>query len=152
MPHLIADLEHQLSMLVRTARARVASASGGSDLERSSYAILCLLADEGPQRIGRIAQSFDLDPSTVTRQVQAVVRLGLARRTQDVSDRRATILDLTETGLSTVTEVRESRRCALRALLTEWPEADQTEFLRLLGRFNDDVAEMIQQYGERRED
>ena len=41
------------------------------DLDRSAYGIMCRVADEGPQRLGSFASAFGLDPSTITRQVQA---------------------------------------------------------------------------------
>jgi len=141
VPSINAEIEQQLLTLHRrNPRLHVAGASE-SEIERSSYAILCLLDDEGPQRIGRIAQAFDLDPSTVTRQVQTVSRLGLVERAQDSSDRRATILHLTELGQDTVRAAREARRAALESMLEGWPEDDQVSFLRLLSRFNEDVAD-----------
>ena len=59
---------------------------------------MCKLADEGPQRLGALAQAFGLDPSTITRQVQALEEIGIAGRKTDPSDRRASILDLTPEG------------------------------------------------------
>lgn len=141
MSSINADIEQQLLTLHRRNPRLHVAGSSEAELERSSYSILCLLDDEGPQRIGRIAQAFDLDPSTVTRQVQTVSRLGLVERTQDSSDRRATILHLTDLGRDTVVSTREARRAALEAMLQDWPEADQVSFLRLLSRFNDDVAD-----------
>lgn len=141
MSSINADIEQQLLTLHRRNPRLHVAGSSEAEIERSSYSILCLLDDEGPQRIGRIAQAFDLDPSTVTRQVQTVSRLGLVERTQDSSDRRATILHLTDLGRDTVSSAREARRAALEAMLQGWPEADQVSFLRLLSRFNDDVAD-----------
>ncbi|GAA1929849.1 MarR family transcriptional regulator [Nocardioides lentus] len=141
---ITADLEHELLTLVRRNSRIRTGRDGGAELERSSYAILCLLADEGPQRIGRIAQAFDLDPSTVTRQVQTVARLGMVQRAQDSTDRRATILDLTPLGRRTVEEVRESRQEVLGDLIDTWTESDRETFLRLLSRFNRDVADWAQ--------
>ena len=72
-------IEHELFKLLRRTNAiHVQTSSGEVELERSAYGILCLIADEGPQRLGSIAHAFRLDPSTITRQVQAVERLGLA--------------------------------------------------------------------------
>ncbi|MCH1868457.1 MarR family transcriptional regulator [Nocardioides sp. CFH 31398] len=141
MSSINAEIEQQLLTLHRRSPRLHVAGSSEAEIERSSYSILCLLDDEGPQRIGRIAQAFDLDPSTVTRQVQTVSRLGLVERIQDSSDRRATILHLTDLGRDTVASAREARRSALEALLGSWPEDDQVSFLRLLSRFNSDVAD-----------
>ena len=91
------QIEHQLFKLLRRTNAiHVQTSSGEIELERSAYAILCLLADDGPQRLGSIATAFRLDPSTITRQVQAVERLGLAAKSSDPADRRAALLHLTD--------------------------------------------------------
>lgn len=130
-------IEQQLfKLLRRTNSIHVSTAKGEVELERSSYGILCLLLDEGPQRLGAIAQAFQLDPSTVTRQVQAVERLGLAEKERDPSDRRAAVLSLTETGRTTIEQTREVRRRLLDEILREWPESDREAFASLLGRFN----------------
>ena len=65
------DIEHQLFKLLRRTNAiHVQTSSGEIELERSAYAILCLIADDGPQRLGSIATAFRLDPSTITRQLR----------------------------------------------------------------------------------
>ena len=52
------DIEHQLFKLLRRTNAiHVQTSSGEIELERSAYAILCLIADDGPQRLGSIASA-----------------------------------------------------------------------------------------------
>ena len=134
------QIEQQLFKLLRRTNAiHVSTSSGEIELERSSYGILCLLDDLGPQRLGAIASSFQLDPSTVTRQVQTVVNLGLADKTTDEADRRATLLSLTETGREAVTTAREHRRRMLDAILAGWTFEERAEFGRALTRFNTTV-------------
>ena len=66
-------IEQQLTVLLRRVqRIHMVTGSGDVHLERSSYGILCQLADEGPQRLGSLATAFGLDPSTITRLVQAL--------------------------------------------------------------------------------
>ncbi|MDP9443146.1 MAG: MarR family transcriptional regulator [Actinomycetota bacterium] len=130
-------IEQQLTMLFRRSqRVHVMGVQHGVDLERSAYAILCRLDDEGPQRLGAIATAFGLDPSTITRQVQALERAGLAARTADPGDRRASLLDLTSAGRHAAQVTRQHRREALMRLLDDWTDADLTDFARLLERFN----------------
>ncbi|WP_067432728.1 MarR family winged helix-turn-helix transcriptional regulator [Nocardioides jensenii] len=138
-------IEQQLFTLLRRTQAiHVRTASGDVELERSSYGILCLLDDEGPQRLGAIAQAFRLDPSTITRQVQTVVRLGLAEKTVDESDRRASLLTLTELGRVSLTEARDHRRSMLDLLLSSWTPAERDNLLSSLRRFNDTVDHWIE--------
>ncbi len=134
------EIEQQLLLLFRRTQAiHVRTSSGEMLLERSSYGILCLILDEGPQRLGTIAQTFTLDPSTITRQVQTVVKAGLAEKTVDVSDRRAMLLSLTPEGRSAIEEARAHRRAMLELLMQNWTEDERSEFGRALRRFNTTV-------------
>ncbi|GAB2882806.1 MarR family winged helix-turn-helix transcriptional regulator [Nocardioides pacificus] len=145
MASIDQEIEHQLFMLFRrTFAIHVVTSSGEYELDRSTYGILCLLADEGPQRLGKIASAFSLDPSTITRQVQAVVRLGLAQKAVDPQDRRASIVTLTDEGSSAVERARGHRREMLATILADWTTEDRAEFLRGLTRFNDTISEWIE--------
>ncbi|CUR54263.1 putative Transcriptional regulator [metagenome] len=136
------EIEQQLLLLFRRTQAiHVRTSSGEMLIERSSYGILCLILDEGPQRLGTIAQTFTLDPSTITRQVQAVVKAGLAEKTVDVSDRRAMLLSLTPEGRAAIQEARTHRRAMLELLMQNWTEDERSEFGRALRRFNTTVDE-----------
>lgn len=136
------QIEQQLFRLLRRTNAiHVTTARGDVDLERSSYGILCLLADDGPQRLGAIATAFRLDPSTVTRQVQTVVNLGLAEKATDPTDRRATVLSLTDEGLETVTTARTWRRQMLDQIIAGWTDEERQQFVDALARFNTSVDE-----------
>lgn len=131
-------IEQQLTMLFRRAqRVHLMGAHADVDLDRSAYAILCRLDDEGPQRLGALATVFRLDPSTITRQVQSLERAGLAERRIDPHDRRVSLLSLTESGLHAVQATRQHRRGQLDELLSDWPEDDVETFAVLLERFNE---------------
>jgi DNA-binding MarR family transcriptional regulator len=131
------QIEQQVTVLLRRVqRIHLMTSSGEVNLERSAYGIMCKLADEGPQRLGALATTFGLDPSTITRQVQALEEIGLAHRTTDPSDRRASILDLTPTGRNTLDQTRSHRRTRLQQALADWSESDREDFARLMLQFN----------------
>ncbi|MDP3893643.1 MarR family winged helix-turn-helix transcriptional regulator [Nocardioides sp.] len=139
------EIEQQLfTLLRRTFAIHVSTASGEYELERSAYGILCLIDDNGPQRLGQIAQAFNLDPSTITRQVQAVVKLGLADKVGDPSDRRATLLSLTAEGRDAVVRARAHRRKMLDLIMSDWSLEERETFARALRRFNNTVSEWIE--------
>jgi DNA-binding MarR family transcriptional regulator len=138
------QIEQQLTVLLRRVqRIHLSTGSTEVNLERSAYGIMCKLADEGPQRLGALASAFRLDPSTITRQVQALEEIGLASRSTDATDRRASILDLTDDGRTILDRTRTHRRSRLQAALAEWSEEDRAEFGRLLGRFNASVDALL---------
>jgi DNA-binding MarR family transcriptional regulator len=131
-------IEQQLTMLFRRAqRVHIMGSYADIELDRSAYAILCRLDDEGPQRLGALATVFGLDPSTITRQVQSLERAGLAERSIDSRDRRVSVLSLNEQGRHAVDTTRKHRREQLREMLSDWPEDDVVKFSSLLERFNE---------------
>ncbi len=138
------QIEQQMTTLLRRVqRIHLSTSDAEINLERSAYGIMCKLADEGPQRLGALAQAFGLDPSTITRQVQALEEIGLASRKTDPSDRRASILDLTPEGRTTLDQTRSHRRARLQQALTAWPESDLTDFARLLREFNASLDRLL---------
>jgi DNA-binding MarR family transcriptional regulator len=137
MTDTYAQVEQHLTVLLRRVQhIHLTTAAGELDVDRSAYGIMCRLADEGPQRLGSLATAFGLDPSTITRQVQALEASGLAERAVDPTDRRAAILDLSEEGRRTLAQAREYRRSKFKEILTDWSEEDRSEFARLLEQFN----------------
>jgi DNA-binding MarR family transcriptional regulator len=142
------QIEQQLTVLLRRVqRIHLFTRSGEVNVERSAYGIMCKLADEGPQRLGALAASFGLDPSTITRQVQALEEVGLASRSTDPSDRRVSILDLTDAGRSVLDQTRSHRRARLQAALTDWSETDLADFGRLLKEFNASLDRLLERAG-----
>lgn len=130
-------IEQQVTRLLRRSqRIHISTGAGEVYLERSAYGILCQLADEGPQRLGALASTFGLDPSTITRQVRALEDAGLAARTTDATDRRASILDLTPEGRGILDRTRAHRREALKKAMHDWTDDERLEFGRLLAKFN----------------
>lgn len=145
MNHSHSGIEHEIFTLFRhTFAIQIRTAEGEAELDRSTYAILGLLDDDGPQRLGQIAAAFRLDPSTITRQVQTAVRHGLAAKHTDPSDRRASILSLTDKGRSRIQSVRAYRNQALAEVLAGWPDREQKDLLRLLRRFNASVSTWLE--------
>jgi DNA-binding MarR family transcriptional regulator len=144
MDRATEQIEQQLTILFRRVqRIHLSTSSGEVDLDRSAYGILCRLADEGPQRLGLLATAFGLDPSTITRQVQAMEKAGLVHRAQDAEDRRASILDLTEEGKVVLAHTRAYRRQRLEAVLTDWSDGEREELGVLLEKMNTSIASLV---------
>jgi DNA-binding MarR family transcriptional regulator len=136
-------IEQQLTMLFRRAqRVHILGSHAEIDLDRSAYAILCRLDDEGPQRLGALATTFGLDPSTITRQVQSLERAGLAERSTDPRDRRVSLLALTDTGLHAVQTTRQHRRNQLNEILADWSPEETETFAAILEHFNESLDKL----------
>lgn len=147
---VIERVERELTLLGRRVQ-KVRPHPSGEDppLERAAYAILSWLQDQdqdqGPVRAQALVERFQLDGSTVSRQVAALVSAGLVVRVADQRDGRARLLELTGRGRDVLEATREARRGLLCRLLAAWPQSDRAAFGYLLERFNaglDDLSAM----------
>lgn len=136
-------LERQLTIMLRRAqRVHLRGSMEGEQIDRALYGILCRVQDAGTLRLGDLAVTFGLDPSTITRQVQALERAGLLERSPSPDDGRVSLLTLTERGQETTTRTREYRRRWLESLLSSWTGEEREEFCRLMTKFNETVDEI----------
>ncbi len=131
-------LQLELAVLVRRAeRARVAALDiARSPLDRSGYLLLVLLETDGPQTMSQLAAAFDLDASTVTRQIAPLERRGFVVRHRSDEDRRATIVAVTPEGRAERQTVREARIAHLRHQLVGWDDAKVEQLASLLEDLN----------------
>jgi DNA-binding MarR family transcriptional regulator len=130
----------QLMRLVRLLDRKHAQyqADHPDAVERATYILLVHLVKDGPQRAGALAESVHSDPSTVSRQLAQLVKLGLVERTADPEDGRATLVGATVEGLRVFEQNRRNRNAHIAALTADWDAADRHRFADLLSRFTTD--------------
>jgi len=117
------------------------AATSPENVQWSTYGLLFHLTTGGPQRAGALAECVYVDPSTVSRQVDQLVRLGLVERRADPDDGRATLLAATEEGLALHRRMRTRRNKVTAELLADWSPSDVRTLTELLGRFTTEIAE-----------
>src|SRR4051794_21746858 len=91
----VADEFLRLARVFARMRQQFVAAAAQQDVEWSGHLVLRVLGQAGPCRSGSIAEALTADPSTVSRQVAALVREGLVERRADPGDGRACVLALT---------------------------------------------------------
>ena len=135
---LLGGLEQEVGVMIRRIRRVIAERSRAvhPDLQSSSYLMLSWLAQHGPQRSSAMAESFGIDKGAISRQVQHLVDLGLVDRAPDPDDGRATLVSASTDAAARHAEVKDDRRRWIDERLGDWPDADLSEFVRLLGRYN----------------
>ena len=106
-------------------------------LDRAAYVILRHLQATGPQNVTALADRLNLDGSTVTRQVTALERDGLAERRADPNDGRGTVIEATALGLKQVDAVAKARRTLYDRLLRDWSAEDRRQLADVLRHFNE---------------
>jgi DNA-binding MarR family transcriptional regulator len=106
---------------------------GGFD--RSAMILLKTLIHMGPSRSSALAAAIHSDPSTVSRQVAALVRDGLVERKADQEDGRASLLAVTPSGLALLEEQRRRMGVALARAVQDWEPDELERFVELFERF-----------------
>src|ERR1700712_3970368 len=127
-----------MSVLVRRIRRVIADRARmlHPELSPVSYSMLMALNDSGPRRASDLVEIFSIDKGAVSRQVQSLLELGLIERTPDPQDRRAMILAISEEGNRRLANIAATRRHEVRERLDDWSDADLTEFVRSMARYN----------------
>lgn len=130
----VADTFVQLMRSFGKTRAKILVAAE-HDVEWSAHVLLKCLASEGPMRAGALAEVMQSDPSTVSRQVAALVKDGLLERRADPADGRASILVLTAKADALLAEHDGIRLDFFARLMAGWSPTDVHRFATLLDRF-----------------
>ncbi len=133
----VADTFVELMRSFHRAKARYLAAAQ-HDVEWSAQMVLRQLANHGPMRAVEIATCLQSDPSTVSRQVAAMVKDGLLERRSDPEDGRASILALTPRADDALAEHERVRLSHFADMLSDWTASDLSAFAVLLRRFTDD--------------
>jgi DNA-binding MarR family transcriptional regulator len=133
----IAALEVELSLL---ARHHLHSSQHGADraLDRSGYHLLGRL-ELGPMNLKQLAEAFRLDPSTVNRQVNALLRAGLVEKVPDPAGAVARVLRPTTKGLDLLHRDRAILQEQVGRVLEGWDTAEVDDLRRLLERLNTSI-------------
>jgi DNA-binding MarR family transcriptional regulator len=127
-----ADLTGALIAVMKRMGSLRARLAPTGDYDISQTHLLVRLAEQGPIRASDLAEMVCADPSTVSRQVAALVRSGLIERRADPGDGRASLLAATEAGRDAIAWHRRMRGAAVGPLIADWSEPDRETFLRLL--------------------
>ena len=117
----VADRLHSAAIhLLR--RLRVEDEALGISAPRLS--LLSVLVFAGPKRIGELARIEQVEPPTMTKLVDGLVRDGLAMREPDPDDARAVRVRATPTGARTLRRGRARRVETLRTRLATLSPAE----------------------------
>ena len=132
----VADQFIVMMRTLKKARARMVAATAAHDVEWSSQLLLRCIANEGQMRASDLAGHLESDPSTVSRQVAALVKDGLLERRSDPADGRASLLALTPEADAVLAEHDRIRQEHFAQALGGWSDADLRRFATLLSRFS----------------
>jgi DNA-binding MarR family transcriptional regulator len=136
----IADLETELVEMWRRGRARIRTRARAIDprLDPTCYPLLALLAQRDRLSMSAIIAELGVEKSTLTRQIDSVVRLGLVERHLDPDDARVRLIALTDKGHRRLDEVTATAIADWRDRLSRWEPTDVRQLTQLLRRLAED--------------
>ena len=111
----------------------VRSRLGDCGVTYARMRLLGTLHCNGPQIMSDISDELGVTRRNVTALVDALEEEGLVRRMPHPSDRRATVIELTEKGAETTGNTYNDHRTGVAELFTSLSEDEKQELIRVLG-------------------
>lgn len=133
------DLVREQMLLTRFALQGVAPKDREVPLDRSAVILLSRLHAQGPMSVAELAESFDMDVSTIHRQTTAAMKTELLERIPDPDGGIARKLRPTEEGVRRLTAELEARKQGFAQILGDWSEDEVLEFVDYLRRYNEAI-------------
>ena len=116
-------------MLVEGARRGMARS-----FDVARVGLLRLAADGDAVRPGEAADALDVNPSTITRYVQALEAEGLVEVAADPADRRSCLISATAAGRAEVARFAEAGVDVFAGVVRDWSAEDLRTFADLIDR------------------
>ncbi|MEH7124433.1 MarR family transcriptional regulator [Bacillus sp. JJ1532] len=132
----LETIELELAILIRRTTSFSNHKKLGN-LDRSAYLLLHQInAHNGSAGVKVLAEEFQLDISTVSRQTASLEKKEYVIRIPDPLDGRAYFLQITDLGKKELFQYKEARMERVSEVIESWPDEDRKSFGRLLKKFN----------------
>jgi DNA-binding MarR family transcriptional regulator len=144
-----SDVDSVTELLLTASRALVAVAARSlaavdESVTLPQYRVLVVLASNGPQSMGRLAEALGVHQSTATRVCDRLVAKELVTRSTGHPNRREVQIDLTPHGHRIVHDVSAARRADIGQIVTRMSPALRSATVEALTAFNDAAGEIPQ--------
>lgn len=126
--------------LVAVAAQSVASVEDRVTLPQ--LRVLVMIASRGSQNLASVAAGLGVHASNGTRMCDKLVNAGLLHRSDDPTDRRNVVLELTQSGQQLVDSMNEHRRTAIANVLAKMPAQLRSDLVPVLLAFADSAQEI----------
>ena len=123
----------QLALMVMQLTDRM-SRYRAERIDRTAMGVLRIAATRASIRPTEIAEQLQVHPSSVTRHVQALAKTGRLRTRPDPADGRASLVEVTETGLADLWQLYEQGVDAWQRAVAGWLPDEVRALAAGLGR------------------
>jgi DNA-binding MarR family transcriptional regulator len=102
-----------------------------------------VLVEQGPLRMSDLANELEIVPRSATTRVDQLETAGLAARRDVPGDRRAILVEATDTGRALVSRLADERRAAAESLFSPLTPDERSHLARLLATVVGPAAPII---------
>jgi DNA-binding MarR family transcriptional regulator len=103
------------------------------DISPSHSRAVGVLGRHGQMRLNELSDHLRIAPRSTTEVIDALEARGLVVRSPDPHDRRATLVELTESGVEVGNQIRAARQAEAEAVFGALSVQDQADLKRILG-------------------
>jgi len=121
---LYGSLFEIVSFFTRPKQDKLLVQKAGVSLDTALFPLVMRIARAGSLGIVELAEQVDRDHSTVSRQVDKLVSLGLVVHADAVVDKRMRKVSLSDAGDAIVEKIAATRRTMMREALKDWDEQE----------------------------
>lgn len=134
------DADAMVNALLTASRLLVAvSARSLAAVEEAltlpQFRMLVVLHSRGELSLSALAAELDVQPSTAMRMIDRLTAAGMVTRGSSPTDRRTSMVSLTDAGRSTVTDATDRRRAEIARIVAAMPVTRRRELIRALQAF-----------------
>ncbi len=116
---------------------------GDEGLDMALADALSVLAQQGPLRMGELAEALRITPASTTRAVSCLVVKGYAERVKAEDDQRSVLVSVTRMGRERNDIIAERVQFGLTQILSEFSNDDQIVLADFLERFARSIDDYV---------
>ena len=125
----LSEIASRLRLVVGRLYRRFRQDAPGP-LSHAQLTLLAGIARSGPVRLGDLAASEDIGPSSLTRSVELLDSRGLVKRRVSPADRRVVVVDTTDAGAALLAELWQTRTTNFAERMMRLPPEDYEALVR----------------------
>jgi DNA-binding MarR family transcriptional regulator len=118
--------------------------SGADGLDLALADALITICQQGPLRMGELADALQITPASTTRAVGCLADKGLVDRIKATDDQRSILVSATAAGLERFETINTRIQAGLAEILQEFTPAEQVQLLEYFERFVRSVDRFVE--------
>lgn len=130
------ELAYEFVLMTRYSVQNLPWIGRENAMDRSALLLLARLEGSGPMSVAELADAFELNTSTVHRQLKAALSNGLIELIDDPSGAPAKLHRPTDEGRRQLRKEMQERAESHAATTADWSDEDVETFARLFRRYN----------------